>query len=118
MGAGERNLWRVFSSLCRELFDARSCYKAREWVITAATRIWQEQGRTPGEPIWINNPNEQASEESPVAQTLARQRLVIDEAAVADELDPAELRRRILLFKVRPRSSSRVLLQATPVGLA
>ncbi|HEX3488085.1 MAG TPA: hypothetical protein VHU92_02045 [Streptosporangiaceae bacterium] len=40
-------------------------------------------------PIWINNPNEELAAGSPVVQTLTRLKRIIDEAAVADELDPA-----------------------------
>jgi hypothetical protein len=100
MGAGERNTWLVLRSLAGEISDSRRHYGAREWVNTAATRIWMEQERPLGLPMWINNPNQEAGADDPIMLTLSRLKHIIDEVAMADELDPAELKQRILLSAV------------------
>jgi hypothetical protein len=96
MKIGERHAWLVFVDLTGEIVNPRLRYHAAEWVNTAATRIWMSRSVPPRQPVWINNPHEEASEEDPVMLTLSRLKHIVDEAGVADELDPAELKSRIL----------------------
>jgi hypothetical protein len=94
---GEGHLWRVFVDLTGEIADSRLRYRACEWINTAATQVWIESSSHPaGEPIGIDNPYDEADENSPMMLTLARVKYIVDRVAVAEEVDPAGLKRKIV----------------------
>jgi hypothetical protein len=94
--AGQWNTWVVFGELCGEFAGIFEQYTSCEMLYIAATDRWREKARPDGRSIWMNKPDEEIADDSPMAQMLSRLNSVVAGVARTSERDPAQARREIL----------------------
>lgn len=70
--AWQYQAWYVFSDLTAELSGASNHYDGAEMVDMALVHWWRLRIATGRHPIRINDPDEEAADDSPVAQLLSR----------------------------------------------
>ena len=92
---GQWNAWVTFESLAAELAGTARRYEATERLTLAATDPWREPYSGKARRV---DPNEEVADHSPMARTLSVFEHIVNGVAQApeQELDPAELRIRIL----------------------
>jgi hypothetical protein len=92
---GQWNAWVTFESLAAELAGTAPRYEATERLTLAATDRWREPYAGKARRV---DPNEEVADHSPMARTLSVFEHIVNGVAQApeQELDPAELRIRVL----------------------
>jgi hypothetical protein len=97
--AGLVNAWMTFEAAAAEITGVSARFYAADWVTDAAVERWRDPDRRGRRRL---DPNEEVSDDSPIAQTLAAfAQIVSTVARLSDVEDPALLRRQI--FRSGPR---------------
>ena len=95
LDTGRWRAWVVFTALIAEVAGSRRKFIAAEYVDSSIRDLWEDLSGPQPTARWINNPNEEAADDSEWARALTRVEGIVRGVAAAADLDPAKFREQL-----------------------